>query len=645
APELEISMLDTVCVDTSFCRAAVTVGITVNDACQVDEGEVLIGIDFNNNGEVESSSATTGDFSGTFPNYTYTANLPLGEHRFVFTVTDDCGNTTVNERVFRVNDCYVPFLICRGDRIYNLQPLLEEGDIDGDGVIEEAAALVNAEDLARCDFGDCSGDLTFSVNRVGEPYDRSQGSLFLDCEDRYEVELELYVWDNAFNPFAVQPDGTVGGPNWRSCTVSVFVQDPNLACNSCQVEDNITINGNITTLSGAPLDDVTVDAGGAATRTVTGEFGGYQIGGMVGNTYALHASKDADPRAGLTTLDVIILRRHLLGIQDITNPFELLAADLNRDGFVDLTDVLHLQGLILARESLYPDGPPWRFVDASWDGTGTPVETIMLESIGACSFNHNFVGVRMGDLNASFGADAGAVEGTISAVGRGRPTSFMVEDATFSAGELVDVNVRLPRGTEYAGGQAALYWNTSALEFRSRSSEHLDGERDFRDGTGYVWLSWKKVLANEELVQLRFRATADGRLRDYLRMIDQPGFADEVYTSGLQSHPLYLEWADVTAPAEEVEDPALLVEAGGSLLGVLPNPAHASTRIGVALAEAETVSLRVTDLSGRVVKRTQIRLDAGEQWLRVDVRDWTTGIYFYTLTTKAGSLSGKLARQ
>ncbi|MEO0734789.1 MAG: T9SS type A sorting domain-containing protein, partial [Bacteroidota bacterium] len=582
--------------------------------------------------------------SGSFPDYTFTATMPLGEHRFIFTVTDDCGNTTVNERVFRVNDCYVPFLICRGDRIYNLLPLLEEGDIDGDGIIEEAAALVNAEDLARCDFSDCSGDLTFSVNRVGEPVDRNQASIFLDCEDRYEVALELYVWDEADNPFAVQPDGSVGGPNWRSCTVTVFVQDPNLACNTCQVEDNITINGNIATLSGAPLDEVTVDAG-AASRTQTGEFGGYQLGGTVGHTYELRASKDADPREGLTTLDVIILRRHLLGVQDITNPYELLAADLNRDGFVDLTDVLHLQGLILARESLYPDGPPWRFVAGGWDGTGEPVETIMLESVGACSFNHDFVGIRMGDLNGSWGADAGAVDGTSPLVGRGRPTSFRVEDASFEAGDVVDVNIHLPRGAEYAGGQAAFYWNTSVLDFQARSSEHLDAARDFRDGMGYVWLSWKKPLADDKLVQLRFRAQTAGRLSDYLRMIDREDFADEVYSPGLQSHPLYLEWTEATTPDLVVEDPAVLVEAGGSLLGVLPNPAQASTRIGVALAEAETVTVRITDLSGRVMQTMAVPLTEGEQWLRVDVRNWPSGVYFYTLTTGAGTLSGKLARQ
>jgi hypothetical protein len=37
----------------------------------------------------------------------------------------------------------------------------------------------------------------------------------------------IYSWDSAYNPYAVQPDGTVGGPNYDYCETYVLVQAHN----------------------------------------------------------------------------------------------------------------------------------------------------------------------------------------------------------------------------------------------------------------------------------------------------------------------------------------------------------------------------------------------------------------------------------
>ncbi len=645
APEITLTMLDTICVDTSLCRVPVTVGIVIDDACQVDEGSVIVGIDLNNNGVVETSSVDAGEFTGRFPNYEFTESLPVGDHRFVFTVTDDCGNTTVEDRVFRVNDCYVPALVCRGDRIYNLQPLLEEGDIDGDGVVEEAAVLVEAIDLAQCNFADCSGDLLFSLNRVGEPYDPQMGSIFLDCDDRYEVYLEVYVWDDAFNPFRVQPDGTVGGRNWRMCEVKVRLQDPDLACNSCQVEDNITINGSVNSLSGRPLDDVTVTASGA--HTVTNGFGGYQIGGTVGESYVLTAAKDVDPRAGLSTLDLLILRRHMLGIETFDSPFMRVAADLNRDGEVDVLDLVALRGLILGRTEFYPDGSPWRFVDADWDGTGNPEEAIELNTLLACGFDHNFIGLRLGDFNDSFeGATAGAnTGGRSNGSSNGRPTALQLENPAFRSGNEVTVTLSLRDGAEYLGGQAALRWNADALMLLSHDSEDLSAA-NFRATAGHLRLNWSDALTADEVVTLRFRVAADGELSDYLTLAEEETFVDEAYGVDLASHPLFLTWTEATTNTTIGEEgPVVVAPTEDALLGVLPNPASSSTRLGLSLTSGQRVELVVTDMNGRVVLSRSAELGAGEQWLRVELSKLAGGVYPFTVKTADRVLTGRIVKQ
>ena len=644
-PTVVLTMLDTICADTAFCRTDVTVGIEVADACNVDEVGIIVGVDINNNGFVESTSADLGGIAGTFPNYTFTTSMPIGTHRYVVTVTDDCGNATTTERVFRVTDCYVPALVCRQDRTYDLTRLLEEGDIDGDGVVEEAAALVEAIDLAQCNFLDCSGELNFSLNRVGEPADVNATSIFLDCEDRYEVFLEVYVWDNALNPFAVQPDGTVGGRNWRMCVVRVSLQDPTLACNSCEVGERITLNGAVRTVAGAPLANVTVRTQHSESKT--GAFGTYQLAGTVGESFRIEAELDDDRRAGLSTIDLVLLQMHLLGQQTITDPLLLLTADVDRNGSVELSDLIALRALILMREDLYPPGNGWRFVDASWDGSGPAREHIDLPAADACTSDLDFVGLRLGDLNGSWGADAGAGGGRSAGVD-GRPTALPLAERSFVAGETVTVDVPLPTAEAYAGGQLALGWATAALRLRDVTTPELNGRTQTRRDRGSLWISWDKALApGAELARLTFTARTAGRLTHTLYLEETGGLTPELYAAtDLAVRPVYVQWTDTADTDGDDEAPGVpdIGPAGPDdvLLGAYPNPASHYARVGVHLVTAQTVRLTLTDAAGRRVRDRKVRLGAGEGWLRLDVRDLAAGLYAYRIETGRAGLAGRL---
>ncbi|MEM9261741.1 MAG: hypothetical protein AAGA62_19020, partial [Bacteroidota bacterium] len=351
------------------------------------------------------------------------------------------------------------------------------------------------------------------------------------------------------------------------------------------VANNITINGNVRTLAGAPLSEVTISAGEEIGNTLTTNFGGYQLGGTIGESYVLRAEKEANPREGLSTLDIIILRRHLLGIQPITNPFLRLVADLNRDGQISLQDVIHLQSLLLAREELYPAGSLWRFVDAEWDGIGNPPEEVNLNDVAACTFDHDFIGLRLGDLNGSWGADAGAKSGPTASNGTARPTSLQIEEKDLVAGNEVSVAFRLPDGPAYAGGQVALAWNTENLNLLRRESNDLHEEQNFRYGDGFLWLTWSDALPTDEVLTLTFKANTSGQLNEYLRLVDGDNFAGEVYTEHLSTHPLFLEWTKATQVTTTPEPPIVTeLLTKEALLGVLPNPVRSVTHIGVALA-------------------------------------------------------------
>ena len=72
---------------------------------------------------------------------------------------------------------------------------------------------------------------------------------------------------------------------------------------------------------------------------------------------------DSNPKNGVTTFDIALISKHVLGVQEFTEPFILLAADVDNSGEIDATDMLYIRRLILAQISSFPKSvTSWRFV-------------------------------------------------------------------------------------------------------------------------------------------------------------------------------------------------------------------------------------------------------------------------------------------
>ena len=174
--------------------------------------------------------------------------FPLGSHLLNVQVTDGCGNVGSASLPFTVIDCAIPLITCYSDVVYNLVAVAEGTDADNDGDEDRGAIEVFAADLAiATPATDCSLPLIYSINRVGEMPDINQSSLILTCDERFMVDVEIYLWDSAFNPMSIQPDSTLGGPNYTYCETTVFIQDPDGVCPECEIEDGpdgLTVNCN-----------------------------------------------------------------------------------------------------------------------------------------------------------------------------------------------------------------------------------------------------------------------------------------------------------------------------------------------------------------------------------------------------------------
>ncbi len=627
-------------MDSITCLAQVNLAVNVFDYCQEIEGTIAISWDIDADGTIDGSLATQPIdlLYRAFPYYRLTYAFPVGRHAFLIEVTDDCGNTATEQVYFDLFDCHVPDLVCSNGELYNLQALTEVTDIDNDGEIDFAVALVEAADLGSCFQLECSEGLRYSVNRVGEAADINRSSLYLKCSDRYQAALEIYVWDEAYNPFSLQPDGTLGGPNWKKCEIWVFVQDPYLACPSCGDPTDITIAGTIQTVNGVPLAEVAVQLVGKELSMLTTSAGQYQFRVVAGEEYTVHASKSDDIRAGLSTIDLILLQRHIMGNPSITAPHRLLAADVNADGQLNVQDLLLLQAAILGQITAFPSHHNWRFVPTAWNAALPVSDAVPLGVVNSCINNVDMVGIKLGDLDQSYQPSAVVIGGNR---GEAQAAVLAVEDQTFASGETVSMAINLADFSSYEGGQLAIQWDPAVLSYEGYTSAVLT-DRSFNTNElseGLLWFNYASTLTQQQLVRFTFRAKQPGVLKEVVQLCDRCEWEAEVYSGqSLAAHPLHWVWQQtaVSLPnsASEQADRSWAV----------PNPAKEHSTLYLRLAVSQKGTLSITDAKGRLFNTTHLELQPGENSVRLDIADWPAGVYHFSFVGSVSIVSGKLVK-
>jgi hypothetical protein len=57
--------------------------------------------------------------------------------------------------------------------------------------------------------------------------------------------------------------------------------------------------------------------------------------------------KDDNPLNGVTTYDLVLMSKHILGIEPLGSPYKMIAADANKSNSITTFDIVELRKLIL----------------------------------------------------------------------------------------------------------------------------------------------------------------------------------------------------------------------------------------------------------------------------------------------------------
>jgi photosystem II stability/assembly factor-like uncharacterized protein len=112
---------------------------------------------------------------------------------------------------------------------------------------------------------------------------------------------------------------------------------------------------------------------------------------------------------GLTTFDLVLISKHILALDTLDSPYQLIAADASGNGVVSTFDIVELRKVILGIYNELPNNKVWRFVPAAYvfpDPTNPFVppfpESIEVQAGDSDIGGLNFMAIQIGDVNALF---------------------------------------------------------------------------------------------------------------------------------------------------------------------------------------------------------------------------------------------------
>jgi len=207
------------------------------------------------------------------------------------------------------------------------------------------------------------------------------------------------------------------------CITTIDVQDNTGVCPPGQVGG--AISGSLTVPGSGKLSGAMVHLDGSNLPGAQSGANGYFVFPSMpfGGTYTVRPEREGDDKNGVTTLDLVKLQKHLLGIQLFSNPYQYIAADANNSESITAIDIIQLRKLILGHYSELPSNQSWRFIDNAhvfpdpanpWN-TSFP-ETYMIDPFTTSMSDIDFNAIKIGDLNLSANRSAG------SAIARCRAT-------------------------------------------------------------------------------------------------------------------------------------------------------------------------------------------------------------------------------
>jgi hypothetical protein len=545
----------------------------------------------------------------------------MSNHKVSWKVSDGCQNITSCENTFMVVDKKAPTPYC----IDISTALMESGMVE-----------LWACDFDLGSFDNCTepGDLRYTFTETRPQNDPNYNSdskcssRIFDCDDleNSPLSIQMYVWDEK--------------NNFEFCEVMLTLVDNQGGCDN---GGGMKISGAISTSNNTMVEDVLVSLVAPSIELnksdMTNESGVYNF---VNNPdsfgYQLTANKEGNYLDGVSTLDLVMIQRHVLGLATFDNAYNVIASDINNDEKVSASDLLVLRKLILGVIDEFPDNESYRFISAAqtFNTIAFPwplEEDITIEPLHTDMVNQDFKAVKIGDVNGN--ANYGLKSNSISETRSDNNTLFFIDETNLITGEEYSINIYAGENTILTGFQAAISLD-GLKDVRVMPGVLSIDNQNIAVSSGGLNMSWTSIQ-NVEIERGDILFTITG-LASKLGNVSKALSINETSKLKSETYNDKLEISSIEIKTREVDEVSSL-----DLYQNEPNPFRDQTLIGFNMPTAGNVQLNIIDITGKlIISEAKFAKKGSNSFLINGGSLGQSGVYYYTIITGESTQTKKM---
>lgn len=604
APIISSSCDDiTVCANDATCQGNLNITADATDDC-TPENQLnwQYQLDIDNDGSINVNG--TGKI--------LTSTVPLGTHRVTWLVNDGCGNSSSCSYLITVRDCKDPVARC----LHGLSTDL--------GVMQ--MAMVWASDFNHYSTDNCTPPDQLRFTFSADPND---DTLNFTCDDLGLNSVDVWVRDLAGN-FSV-------------CSTYILITDTGNHCGLGLEDDGYSVNlsGKIYTPEQTKICDAEVYLVGAETseKQMTDENGVFSFEKLpIFNTYIIQPERDTAWLEGVSTLDLVLIQRHILGIDTLRSPYQYIAADVNNSKSITVSDLIELRKLILGVYKKFPANKSWRFIDVKSEMPNPTnpwpfEEQLVLDNVVTNTDDADFIAVKIGD-----------VSGSVSELRRpnqiqlrkAQSIDLLIGDVDFVQSDEIEVVIYPQENISLCALQFSVFINDNYLKLVDISSEYLpqlglehtaffteNGEQILH--VAYHYPFDLAIEKNTGLIKLKFKTLRDGSLNHTLSFGSNRIDAKIYQLDGSYAVPRFRFKNSSTQQVLNVSD--------GN-----PNPFREQTQFAIILDKNQMLEISVFDSNGKNLLRKRVSGKKGTNvyTLRAEDISNATGIILVSIKSQDG---------
>lgn len=546
---------------------------------------------------------------------------PGDVHYVYWEASDGCGNLGRDTTIVQFKDLTPPVALCVSAISTSLN--------------SDSNVVVWGSEFNQSSYDNCTSpdNVLFSLARSGqqplEPgdinFDQST-SMELSCDAAgTSVDVDVWIWDEA--------------GNGSMCTSTIRIEESSEDC-IIEQQSGLLISGSIMTEYGEPIPEARVQVAANLREypklTTSSETGDYAFStNPIGQNFSLVVDREDEVINGLSTLDLVLMQRHILGIEAFDSPYTIIASDATNDKTVTARDILEFRKVILGISNDLPENDAWRFVaqSASFLDPQTPwpfVERIEISNLQEDIQDNHFIGMKIGDVNQDVILNNGQNSETRSR----EALSFEIENQNIPRDKVIRIPMQIPNMDEEIHGLQFSLSHTGLTLLSIESGSFDINEHHFATSDDITRFSWNDVDNNHAelpLFYMKFRAIEDVDLENSLEIKNHKTKSEIYMGEGFVTKNLGISFIEANKMDQF------------SLGQNVPNPMYDISYIPYNISKDSDVRFTFYNMLGQVLQTESVYQKKGSHQYQVKAENiGTRGIVLYEMTVGNHVKTGKM---